>query len=840
MTARVAVQYIELDIKTCSLSYGVGACPAVLGVDSAAKCFNSVATCAVPASFAASTVTLRFTEESIFRDLSIEAITCLTGVSFSPAQINPGQDLGKRASLKVTLKDHQHPDTGDGFDKYQTERGYDPFDQGTIFGRFRARQPYLRNREIRWYSGYSDQALSEMECRTFIVDSFDGPSADGTYSISAVDPLKMLDGDRAQAPEASGGRLVADITNVATSATLTPAGIGATDYPASGYVNLGGDEVASFTRVGDVLTLVRGQLGSTAGAHSAADLVQLVLRYVSADPADILYDLMVTYAGVPAGYINLAEWQAETAGYLKRNYTATIASPVPVAKLVSELMAQAGLSIWWDDIAAKIRLRVLRPISTDALGFSDANILPNSFSRKEQPDKRLSQVWVYYGLKDPTKSVEENSNYRSRAITVDLGAETNYGSASIRKIYSRWIAGGGQSAALRVGTLLLGRYGTPPRLFTFQLMRDAQAMPLLGNAHTIQWRTEQDSFGVLETVPGQVLKVTPSKDKVSVEMEEFRAAEETDTDRQITIDYDEQNLNWRTRHDELYPAPVDGDKVTLIVETSAHVGSASTSLPALDTGTWPTKSKTGLRTSGSPTLTGIADTTGLAIGQRVFGTGIPAGAKILSLVVNTSITLDMNATSGASTSTALTIYTVQLTLIVRGRVQGKGGPGGTGANGSGNVDATDGGVGGKALYVQTAIDLTDTSGQIFGGGGGGGGGPCRDPSDHKGGGGGGGAGDSGGEGGVGPGKGFEGQVGTRDAGGLGGHGWTNNNFFSGPDEDSTRRGGNGAGPGLAGQNGQGSSDLNRGNGGAAGAAIDGISKVLTIGATGDRRGGQIN
>jgi len=841
VTARAAVQYIELDINYCSLSYGVGACTAVLGVDSTDKCFNSVATCAKPAVYAASTVTLRFTEENTFRDQSIDALTNLMAVNFSPAQINPGVDLGKRASLRITLQDHPHSDTGAGFDKYQTGRSYNPYEQGTIWGKFRARQPYLRNREVRWYQGYSDQALSEMELRTFIVESFDGPNADGSYTLMAVDPLKMLDGDRAQAPSLSGGRMVADITNVATSLTMTPAGIGATDYPASGYVNLGGDEIASFTRAADVLTITRAQLGSTAGAHTAADRVQLALRYSAADPADILYSLMVTYAEVPAAYINLSEWQAETAGYLKRNYTGTIAEPTPVAKLVAELMAQCGLSIWWDDLAAKIRLRVLRANATNPLTFDDSNILPKTFSRREQPDKRLSQVWVYYGLKDPTKGLEENDNYRSAAITADLAAEGNYGSAAIKKIYSRWIPGGGQSAALRVGTLLIGRYGTPPRLFSFQLMRDAQSMPALGNSHVLQWRTEQTSFGVLESVTGQILKVTPSKDKIAIEVEELRVAAANDTTRQITIDYDDQNLNWRTLHDDLYDPPADGDVVTMIVETSAHVGSASTSLPALDTGTWPTRSQTGNRTSGSPILTSLSvATTGLTAGMRVTGTGIPAGAKILTVDSPTQITLNANATSGAATSTTLTIYTVQLSLIVRGRIQGCGGLGGTGANGNGNIDATDGLAGGLALKVQSAIDLTDASGQIFGGGGGGGGGPCRDPSDHKGGGGGGGAGDSGGLGGEGPGNGREGSPGTREAGGAGGHGWTNNNFFAGPSDDSSRRGGNGGGPGLVGQNGQGSSDLNKGNGGAAGSSIDGISKVLTIGSAGDRRGSQIN
>jgi hypothetical protein len=53
------------------------------------------------------------------------------------------------------------------------------------------------------------------------------------------------------------------------------------------------------------------------------------------------------------------------------------------------------------------------------------------------------------------------------------------------------------------------------------------------------------------------------------------------------------------------------------------------------------------------------------------------------------------------------------------------------------------------------------------------------------------------------------------------------------------RGGNGGGPGLAGGNGSGSSDLPPGLGGAAGNSIEGIAFVTTIGSPGDRRGPQV-
>ena len=840
MSVREAIQYVEIDLPICARVYGVAPCTAAIGVTGDAKCFNTLATCQDAANYSATSVTLRVSEDRPYRDLTIEALPLVVSVAFNPAVLKPGQDLGERATVTVTLRDMPHSDTGAGFDPYQASRGYDPRGQGTLFGRFRARYPYLRGVELRWYQGFADQALADMECRTFVVEATNGPSVDGKFTVTAIDPLRMLAGDRAQAPVLNTGRLTADITDVATSATLTPAGIGNTEYAASGYVAIGGSEIAAFTRAGDVLTLTRGQLGTSAEAHSAQDRVQQVLRYSAADPADAIYDLMVTYGGVPASYINLSEWEAEIAAYLGRNYTTVIGDPMPVAQLVGELMVEAGLSIWWDDLAGKIRLRVIRALTPDAQAFSAENMLPGTFQRTDQPDARISQVRVFFARKNPVKGSDETDNFAQVRVVADLDNEANYGSAAIREVWARWIPTGGTSAAQRVGELLVSRFKVPPRRFVFEVMRGVVSpAPSLGNLYSLSWRTEQQADGTAETVPVQIVRLTALKDRWQIEAEEMQLAGEDTTERGITIDYDVNDLNMRDLHDALYPAPLGGETVTLLIAEGVTVGASSTAGPALDTGTWPTRAQTATRTSGSAILTGLSvNTSGLAAGMRVYGTGIQAGSKILSVDSLSQITLDKTASSSGSGT--VTVQTVILEVNVLGTVQGAGGAGGTGADGNGDVPGTNGSAGGTALLVRAEIELTDADGALWGGGGGGGGGPCRNPPDHKGGGGGGGAGTVGGAGGVGPGAGRDGAAGTASAGGAGGHGWTNNNFFAGPEDDGTRRGGDGGGPGLAGQNGQGSSDVGKGNGGAAGNAIDGLSKINTVGSAGDRRGGQIN
>lgn len=61
----------------------------------------------------------------------------------------------------------------------------------------------------------------------------------------------------------------------------------------------------------------------------------------------------------------------------------------------------------------------------------------------------------------------------------------------------------------------------------------------------------------------------------------------------------------------------------------------------------------GTTTSGSAVVTGIADTTGLVAGDKVWGPGIPAATTILSVDSSTQITLSANATASATVTVAV-------------------------------------------------------------------------------------------------------------------------------------------------------------------------------------------
>ena len=325
---RQPFSYVELDMDFCANVFGTSPCAATGSGD--AKCFNTFATCKDTANFNRATRTYRFCSTSGGKvPVGLDAIPCLVGINITPAVIDAGKGLGLRASCEITLRDFPHSDIR--IDPYVDGRTYIPINQGSFFGKFKARNPYYNGRVMRVYSGYLEDDgsfnIANFEKRTYFLDGFDGIDANGIVKITAKDILKLAGDDRSVCPKPSVGKINADITNSATTATLTPTGVGALDYPSSGYIRIG-SEVCSFTRSGDVLTLVRGLKGTSAVEHKLGDTVQLCKNIAGQKVQDIVYDLLVNFCGISASYIDMINWNAEQTAYLIRLYSALITAPV--------------------------------------------------------------------------------------------------------------------------------------------------------------------------------------------------------------------------------------------------------------------------------------------------------------------------------------------------------------------------------------------------------------------------------------------------------------------------------------------------------------------------------
>jgi hypothetical protein len=584
------ITLVEIDLDRCSNIYGSSPCTASIPTTGEIKCFNCYATCQDKPNYTQETVTARYSTASAQLSATFEAIPSIEKVNIRPAKLELGESIGVRASINIDFKDSRFPDTGPEGDRYLSDRNYDPFERGTYWGKFRARWPFVQGSNIRLIRGNSTQSIEQMETRHFIVEKVAGPNSSGGFVVQCKDALQLADGKQAQAPVLSNGSILNDRTPSNTTLTLDPVGIGS-EYPLSGVAQLGGEEVVTFTRSGDILFITRGQFNTEAVEHKAGARVQVCIEYTQKTATYILNDLLLNYAGVPSEFIPLSDWTTEDNNYIARNYSTLIAEPTEVKKLINELLEQTASTVWWDDVAKLLKFRVLREVATDAALYDDSQIIAGSFSAKDQPDKRVSQVWTYYGQINPLEKLDETKNYASTLAVVSTESETNFdGVPSIKRIFSRWIPDTGADAADRLNRLILSRYATPPRLISYNLQRGAIITPELGGGYRAKSWTIQDETGLSIEMPIQTIQVKSSDTGFAVLAEEVlynqTVAPEDPTIKNLSIVTNENNINLREKFFDVFSIINTGDTINFTIEEGVIIGGASTGSPSINLGIW--------------------------------------------------------------------------------------------------------------------------------------------------------------------------------------------------------------------------------------------------------------
>ena len=500
--ARRPIEVVEIVQPLCSRVFGASPCLAV-GV----ACYNTDFTCGFRSALdMTDSLVLRFvkpmanswlipesepllTEAGAIlqteagADILIEAadpfqpalaIPALVSYSTAPTSLNVSggsrdkSPLGYRAVANIRINDFPWNDVDT--DPYLDTRTYDPIERGSFWTKWLARNPFHQGYTIRIYEGQEGQSLDQMIKREYIIDRIDH-GKDGV-NITAKDILSRITQGRLTAPQLSTGSLSADINASVTSFTVVGGLID--DYPATGWVRIG-DEVLSYS--GRSLSgsdinftgVVRARLGSTAAAHSQFDTVQRVISYVDLPFQDIIYDLLVTWGGIDPAFITQADWDAEFAVWRPTfSFTAYLTKPEEIQKLVGEICLQAQTNIWWDERVQKIIMKAQRPDFIGATLTDNANIIAGSYSMKEKPEERVSQVWVYYGLRNWADSADDKTKYARGAVFIDVDKQIQYGgNPAVREITARWIPT--QLIANNLALAYLERFKDVRREITFEL-----------------------------------------------------------------------------------------------------------------------------------------------------------------------------------------------------------------------------------------------------------------------------------------------------------------------------------------------------------------------------------
>jgi len=492
------VQIVELDMDHCSLEFGVGVCTAALSSSVPNKCFNTYHTCPVKTLFDKTTLTLKFTnpvsnipvDQGLYYPVLTSVSTYSSTVNLAGSTPKMGL-LGKRGTVSVDLKDFVYNDTY--VDKYASERvsgaaqhsavGYNPVDQGTFFSKTKARFPNYSGRGLRIIDGYlqSDGTILEQTERSYIVTDIVGPNASGDVTIKGKDILTLAEKDKALAPVAGKGHLSGDLTNVATTFTLKPTGVGNDNYtdtttanPLTSdgkYYGRIGDEIVSFTRSGDVFTIVRAQKGTSASEASKDDKFQEVIVYEGLSIDTVLEDLLGNYTTISSSFLDTATWENEVDTWLKSTSIDTvIPEPTPVVDLVGNLSV-LGVSIWWDSQDQLVKLKSNRPPFKDPVYTLDDTNNLKSMVQTDNDEDRRTQIHYYSVQTSVLESITKKSGYDRLLVTVDTDAETEdyYNDSKKREVFCRWLNQGDSLSVDIFSKRLLFRFNTAPKKYTMTL-----------------------------------------------------------------------------------------------------------------------------------------------------------------------------------------------------------------------------------------------------------------------------------------------------------------------------------------------------------------------------------
>lgn len=491
------ITVVVLRVDACSLTYGVSPCTATGSAGD--ECYETRNTCQDPANYDKTTKDYTLCSSRANLPIGVDMIPCIDSEpQQAPTSITGGKGLGNRAVVSITLNDFTHHDRGT--DPYWSTRAVGGEDSGTYWGKWLARNQYYEGRTLIVKTGYITDPWDwdNFESEYYDIDRIDGPS-NGKVTIKAKDILTRTYARKARYPAASTGVLLADITDVATSATLSPTGVGDDEYPASGYVAIG-KEIAAFTRSGDALTLTRAQWGSDAAAASADDTVQLCVSYTDENIVDALYDLLTNGASIPDSYIPYDDgatgtpdiWDNEKSLWLSGSKaTGILTDPTPVEDIISEWSDHFMFDIWWSLVDQEVRIKALSPEPSGVTiteMTEDYNILRNSLKVSRNPDDRITTVIVKY---DKINHVEkdDSENFSRTLIYTDSSAEgaDKHNESSIKEIKSRWF--NTDAYASQYGARTSARFLSTPVMVEFDV--DAKDDPSLAVAGRVRISTKQ-------------------------------------------------------------------------------------------------------------------------------------------------------------------------------------------------------------------------------------------------------------------------------------------------------------------------------------------------------------
>jgi hypothetical protein len=571
-------QSLEIDLPRCTRSYGVAPCTA----SGSEKCYNTADSCQDVNNYAQEIQVLKFSTP--FGD----GLPLVKKIDVQPQRIGICDSMGSRERATVTLDDAQHSD--DVFDKYYSTRDYIAFNTGTLFDKLFSRYTS--------FDGFGARVINEndegfSETLHYVVDT--AMQTDGGARFDLCDALKLLDDSKARFPYPCTGVLSGPIITGNLTFTLSPSGIGSAlnpngspMYPASGWATIGGDEVVTYTRSGDVITLTsRGQRGTQNKDHAADATFQWIYRADSKPLHLILQDVLTGY--LPAEYIDPADWNANIAPFNSFLYSGFVGEPTAIKTAIVDLIRDAGLITYTDIQSKKIKFMQARPFVNS--GFLNDEIISG---QKKTPakDGRITACYSRYSRLSPVEKMDAEKNYRSRIFTVssDPREAIKNNTPVIFDHFSRW--SDFRPAISFAADVLLGV--KKKNALEIECSTTLDFAPQLAQTVEIETRLIKGFSGKIQRTPMIVTQRSVDAGRVNLTLLEYSYNLSPPVAGDIFVPLERSELNMggaislRAIYDSFYSAaPASGRNVVFAADAGIIYGSNTVASFSVIVGDWP-------------------------------------------------------------------------------------------------------------------------------------------------------------------------------------------------------------------------------------------------------------
>lgn len=486
--AKELIQVITIHLEKCGLVFsstnGLGTCTAT-----GEPCHQGWATCRDQVNYVAEDFPISLCTPT--PNLPPGMLPFLKDVRHEPTEPDPEQSMGKRSVLRATFRDAPHDDVG--IDPYIASRSYNALQRSTFWPKLRARFPYYQGRVVEYHYGYNHTPfnLANLKRRVALIEDFAGWGTGQDPQLVAKDPLKFLDDERIVYPAKSVGTLASgmDASSALTQIdiftenldeydleTFEPVGVVRVGNECFTYATVDKVSVTGGVRLAGASRSIPAPYETVKESHSAGDLVQKCPYFYQMRPSEIYEFFIVTVGGQDPSYVNSAEWLEENDTWLAGlRLTRIVAEPQGVTSHINEIIPQAGTwAIWFDEEAAQHRYRVNRPIDIDenVLAFNDAaNNVAQSVGVEDENKRLVNEVYIAFGQRDPTKKLDEASNYRTGVSTLRTSSQSRreHGQKRIKTIFARWSPAVNKPELIIIADRILASRSTVPVRIEFDI-----------------------------------------------------------------------------------------------------------------------------------------------------------------------------------------------------------------------------------------------------------------------------------------------------------------------------------------------------------------------------------